>query len=122
MEKYQSIFGGELQVMKFGEIHTAEELGSEAALDQVMHAELRLDGRPIIFASDSPDPSELTVGNDTPIGVTGGKENLEEIKGWWEKLSEGSEIELPFDQVPWGATFGMLTDSFGTKWFFNVAG
>ncbi|WP_018295482.1 VOC family protein [Corynebacterium lubricantis] len=120
MELYNSVFGGELQIMKFDQVHTAEEVGGAENLDLVMHAELRVNGEPILFASDSPDAQELILGNDTPVAITGGPEDLEQIQGWWDQLSADSEISMPFGQVPWGASFGMLQDKFGTHWFFNV--
>ncbi|MHA2788951.1 VOC family protein [Corynebacterium sp. S7] len=120
MELYKSIFGAELQLMKFDQVHTAEEVGGAENLDLVMHAELHVNGEPILFASDSPDTQELTPGNDTPVAITGGAEDLAQIKGWWDQLSAESDILMPFSPVPWGASFGMLKDQFGTHWFFNV--
>ncbi|WIM68822.1 VOC family protein [Corynebacterium breve] len=122
MTFYHGIFGGDLQMMPFSQVHSAEEVGGAENLDKIMHSHIILDGRPIIFASDSPGENSITPGDDTPVAITGGSEDLEEIKTWWEALSADATILMPFDTVPWGASFGMLQDKFGTHWFFNVAG
>jgi PhnB protein len=28
---------------------------------------------------------------------------------------------MPFEKAPWGATFGMCVDRFGTSWMVNAA-
>lgn len=122
MEFYQSIFGGELTVATFRDVHSPEDVGGEANLDQVMHADLSLAGTPLLYASDSPAEMGLNPGNDTPVAVTGFAEDLERITGFWDALADEAEITMPFAEVPWGASFGMLVDRFGTHWYFNVAG
>ena len=49
-------------------------------------------------------------------------DNEEELRGYWQKLSEGAAIELPLETAPWGDTFGMLTDKFGIQWMVNITG
>jgi PhnB protein len=29
---------------------------------------------------------------------------------------------VPLEKAPWGDTFGMLTDKFGTDWLVNITG
>jgi len=29
---------------------------------------------------------------------------------------------MPFEKAPWGDTFGMFIDRFGTSWLINAAG
>lgn len=36
-------------------------------------------------------------------------------------LSEGGTVTMPFEKAPWGATFGMCVDRFGTSWMVNAA-
>ncbi len=35
--------------------------------------------------------------------------------------SEGGTVVMPFEPVPWGATFGMCVDRFGTPWMVSAA-
>jgi PhnB protein len=42
------------------------------------------------------------------------------LRGYWERLSEGGTVTMPFEKAPWGATFGMCVDRFGTSWMVNA--
>lgn len=118
MEFYHGIFGGELEIMNFGDMHQSEEVGGET--DKVMHSHILVGGSPLLFAADIIGGMEITAGEDTPISVTGGADALDEVKGYWQSLAEGGTVQMDFAPVPWGAYFGSLKDKFGTHWFFNV--
>ena len=34
-------------------------------------------------------------------------------------LGEGGQVEMPLQEMFWGAYFGSLVDKFGTHWMFN---
>ena len=38
---------------------------------------------------------------------------------FFEALKEGGAVDMPLQDVFWGARFGILTDKFGVKWMFN---
>lgn len=120
LEFYQSVFGGELQMRPFSTVHSPEEVGD--AGDQIMHAELRIDGHKLLFASDIPPGMQRIKGEDTPLSLTGGPELEEELRGYWEKLSAEGTITMPLEAVPWGAVYGAVEDKFGTHWMFNIGG
>jgi PhnB protein len=63
---------------------------------------------------------EFKPGSNISISLSG--DNEEELRGYWNKLSEGGTIGMPLEKAPWGDTFGMLTDKFGIGWMVNVAG
>jgi uncharacterized glyoxalase superfamily protein PhnB len=42
------------------------------------------------------------------------------LRTCWERLSEGGTVLMPFEQAPWGGTFGMCVDRFGTSWMVNA--
>ena len=44
------------------------------------------------------------------------------LRGYFERLGEGGTVAVPFEKAPWGDTFGMVVDRFGTSWMVNVAG
>ena len=44
-----------------------------------------------------------------------------QLRGYWERLSEGGTVVLPLEKAPWGDTFGMCVDRFGISWMVNVA-
>jgi PhnB protein len=44
------------------------------------------------------------------------------LRGYFERLGEGGTVAVPFEKAPWGDTFGMVVDRFGTSWLVNAAG
>lgn len=48
--------------------------------------------------------------------------NEDELKGYWDKLSDSAKIEQPLMKAPWGDNFDMLTDKFGIRWMVNISG
>jgi PhnB protein len=115
MEFYQSVFGGELNIMTFGEGH----MGEPADADKVMHAQLEANGM-TLMASDAPEHMPLDEGASIGISLSGDDEAV--LTGYWEGLVEGATIVAPLVKAPWGDTFGMLTDRFGVGWLVNISG
>jgi len=37
-------------------------------------------------------------------------------------IVESGTVTMPFEKAPWGDTFGMFIDRFGTSWLINAAG
>ena len=114
MDFYRSVFGGEVQVMPFGDM--AHEPSQR---DMVMHAQLNAPNGMVLMASDTPPEMERTVGNNISVSLSGNEET--ELRGYWDKLAAGGNIAYPLAKAPWGDTFGMLTDKFGVPWMVNIA-
>lgn len=117
MEFYQGVFGGELTVSTFGELQMSED-PSEA--DWVMHSQLATPGGLTLMGADVPKAMPWSEGGSISVSLSGDDEA--ELRGFWEKLSDGGQVEAPFERAPWGDTFGMCTDRFGVRWLVNVAG
>lgn len=121
MNFYQSVFGGELTSMTFGQMQMPGL--TEADADKVMHSQLTTESGFTLMASDTPASMELS-GPGTGFGVSlsGPAADEDELRGYWERLSDGATISAELMRAPWGDTFGMLTDRFGTNWMVNIAG
>ena len=39
----------------------------------------------------------------------------------FQTLAEGGEVEMPLQDMFWGACFGSLKDRYGVQWMFNCA-
>lgn len=116
MEFYQSVFGGELNVMSFGDMGG---MGMpEEAHSQVMHSDLMVNDGVTLMGSDQGGSSEPVAANGS-TSLSGDDEPT--LRGWWEGLSAGGTVTLPLEQAPWGDYFGQLTDRFGIAWMFNIA-
>ncbi len=118
MEFYQSVFGGELDVSTWSEMPDMPGYTPKMA-DQLMHSMLVVSDSITLMGADMPDSAGP---KDSPISVSLSGEDEAELRGWWDKLSDGAEVTAPFEKAPWGDTFGMCVDKFGVHWMVNVAG
>lgn len=115
MDFYRSVFGGDVQVMTFGQMaHDPSET------DLVMHSQLNAPNGMVLMGSDTPAAMARTQGNNISVSLSGDDEA--ELHGFWDKLADGATILLPLAKAPWGDSFGMLTDKFGIPWMVNIAG
>lgn len=117
MNFYQSVLGGDLTVSTFDDFHAAQD-ESEGPL--VMHSMLTTPTGITLMASDTPERMEYRPGTNFSISLSGDDE--EELRGYWDKLTDGATITMPLEKAMWGDTFGMLVDKFGISWLVNVAG
>lgn len=117
MEFYHSVFGGELSTSSFAEFQASDD---PAEQDKIMHSTLETGGGLVLMAADTPNRVEYTPGNNFSISLSG--EDETELRGYWDKLSEGGTVSMPLDKAPWGDVFGMCVDKYGVSWLVNIAG
>lgn len=115
MDHYQSVFGGELTRTTFGEAQASED---PAERDKVMHSMLTTEGGLVLMAADMPAGMGFTPGGSHAVSLSG--EDEAELRGYWDKLSDGGTVTAPLEKAPWGDTFGMCTDRFGIAWLVNI--
>ena len=113
MEFYQSVLGGEMR------INTFSEYGDEGN-DGVMHAMLETPGGFTLMASDTAPGMDYQEPSGFSISLSGDDET--ELRGYFDKLSEGGSVTMPLEKQMWGDQFGMLTDPYGMSWMVNIAG
>lgn len=117
MEFYRSVFGGDLTISTFAELHASQDPAED---DKVMHSMLRSPNGLVLMGSDTPDRMPYTPGDTYSVSLSGDDE--QELRGYWDRLSEGATILEPLTRAPWGDHFGMLTDRFGVRWLVNITG
>ena len=117
MEFYQTVFGGTLDINTFGEFHASED---PAEQDKVMHSQLTTDNGFTLMASDTPNGMDYKPGSNYSVSLSGEDEG--ELRGYWDKLSDGGSVTLPLEKAPWGDSFGMCVDRFGVSWMVNIPG
>ena len=117
MTFYQSVLGGELHLNTFGEFQASED---PAEQDKVMHAQLETPDGLVLMAADTPNSMEHRPQAGVSVSLSGDDEAR--LRGYWESLSDGGTVVMPFEKAPWGDTFGMCVDRFGTNWMLNAAG
>jgi PhnB protein len=117
IEFYRSVFGGELNLMTFGDMPGVPTEPAEA--DKVMHAMLTGDSGIVLMAADTPNGMDHQPFNGS-ISLSGDDEAT--LRGYWTKLVDGGQVGEPLEKAPWGDTFGMCVDRFGVHWMVNIAG
>ncbi|MGW9412549.1 VOC family protein [Arthrobacter cupressi] len=116
---YESVFGGELTISTFGDYQASQD---PAEADKVMHAMLVSGNGLVLMASDTPNGMPYNPGDNISVSLSGESSDEAELRGYWEKLSDGGTVAMPLEPAPWGDTFGMCTDKFGIAWLVNIAG
>lgn len=115
MTFYQTVFGGELSLNTFAELHASEDPTEQ---DKVMHAMLEADDGLVLMGADTPNSMEFNDGSGYSISLSG--EDEATLRGYWDALADGGTVGVPLEKAPWGDTFGMCTDKFGVGWMVNI--
>jgi PhnB protein len=114
MEFYQGVFGGDLRVNTFGEFGQPDSPDA----DKVMHSQLESPSGFTLMASDTPAGMPRNPGDTITISLSG--EDADELRGYWEKLSDGGNVTMPLEKQMWGDEFGMCVDKFGIPWMVDI--
>ena len=115
MNTYQSIFGGQLDIVTAAEMPDAPE---DAPADAIMHAALTLPSGGMLFASDDPSASEDS--GKTGMSVSYTATDPDDATKIFEALSKGGEVQMPVGPTSWSPAFGMCLDRFGVPWMVGV--
>jgi PhnB protein len=120
---YQTVFGGEFlgPVMRFRDAPPCKDQPplAEADLDLVMHIALPVLGGHLLMGTDAPATMGFTlvVGNNVQISLE--PDDRETTERLFQALADGGTVQMPLQDMFWGAFFGAVTDRFGIRWMFN---
>jgi PhnB protein len=114
-EFYRSVFGGELAMNTFGEFGASESPDA----DKIMHASLEAPNGFTLMGADTPTGMEFKPGTTMSVSLSG--DDGDDLRGYYEKLSEGGTVTMPLEKQVWGDEFGMVVDQFGVSWMVNIA-
>jgi PhnB protein len=123
-EFYKSVFGTEytMPIMRFKDAPpNPEHALCTADADLVMHVELPILGGHVLMGTDAPESMgfKLVMGNSCHLNLE--PDTRAEADRLFNALSEGGEVQMPIQDMFWGAYFGSLRDRFGTQWMVNCA-
>lgn len=117
MEFYQSVLGGELTLVTFG------DSGAEGPLATlVRYGRLEAPGITLTGADAPPEMGRLRGVGHVSVSLSGGPAYVEQLRRWFTALSEGGEVRQPLEAAPWGDERGVLVDRFGVSWLVTIAG
>ena len=114
LEFYKGVFGGNLTMNTFGEFGQQDSPDA----DMIMHGQLETDSGFTLMAADTPAGMERNPGNNIAVSLSG--DDADELRGYWEKLSDGGTVSVPLEKQMWGDEFGMCVDQFGIPWMVNI--
>src|SRR6266511_1188136 len=113
MEFYKRVFGGTLTLSTFGEYGAQDSPDA----DKIMHGMLETDSGLTLMGADTPAGMQRNPGDNITISLSG--TDADELRGYWEKLSDGGTVTMPLEKQMWGDEFGMCVDQFGMPWMVN---
>ncbi len=120
---YKSVFKTDFVngIQRFGEIPAdpSQTPIAENVKKMVLHVELPIMGQHVLMGTDAPKEMGFTVvqGNNMHIQIE--PETKEEADRIFIELSQGGKVEMPIQDMFWGAYFGSFTDKFGINWMIN---
>jgi PhnB protein len=122
---YRTVFGTKFEgdVNRFSDVPPQEGQPAVAEEDGnlVMHVALPILGGHLLRGTDAPESMGFKVmpGNNVYINLE--PDTRAETDRLFNALSEGGKVEMPLQEMFWGAYFGSCTDKFGVQWMFNCA-
>lgn len=116
---YKSVFGGEFaKIIRFKDIPNAEYLIAENELNKIMLIELPV-GENMLLANDIPEIMGRVNENENRSKISVRAHSSDEAEKLYRGLSEGGNIEVPFDNTSPAPYFGMFRDKFGIEWIVD---
>lgn len=122
---YRSVFGGDFNgpVHRFADVPAApgQPPMPEADRQLVMHVELAILGGHMLMGTDAPESMGFTVSAGNMVHINLEPDTRAEADRLFQGLSAGGKIEMPLQDMFWGAYFGSFTDRYGVRWMVNCA-
>jgi PhnB protein len=122
---YRDVFGTEFdgEIDRLGNVPLMEGQPPIADEDKnlVMHIQLPILGGHVLMGTDAPESMgfSLVFGNNSYVNLE--PDTRAEAERLFAALAEGGAVEMPLQEMFWGAAFGSLTDRFGVHWMVNCA-
>ena len=120
---YRTVFGGNFNgpIHRFADVPAApgQPLMSEADKKLVMHIELALPGGHMLMGTDATASMGFAVVHGNSVHINLEPDTRAETDHLFTALSAGATIDMPLQDMFWGAYFGSLTDQFGIHWMVN---
>lgn len=120
---YKKVFKSEFinGIQRFGDL--PQDPGhppiAEEVKKMILHIELPITGGHILMGTDAPKEMGFTVNTGNNMHIQIEPETREEAKRLFDELSEGGKIEMPIQDMFWGAYYGSFQDKFGINWMIN---
>lgn len=119
---YQTVFGGEIQIMRFSDFPDNSMGVPNEDLDKIANIALPLREDTMLMGTDTLESlnQTLTIGNN--FSITLETDTAEEAEELFNKLSDGGNVMMPLTETEWAEKYGMCADKFGIQWMVNYTG
>ena len=122
-EFYKSVFKTEYAapIARFGDTGgcNPDQPLSEEDKKLVMHVALPILGGHVLMGTDAPETLGFTctAGNNVYLNLE--PDTRTEADALFAALSAGGKVEMPMQEMFWGAYWGSFSDKFGIQWMIN---
>jgi PhnB protein len=115
---YKSVFGGEFaMIQRFSDTPQGEQV-PPTVRDKIMHVSLPI-GNNILMGTDACEEMGFNVKQGNNYYICLGPDSREDADKIFNGLAEGGKVNMPLQDMFWGAYYGDLTDKFGVQWMIN---
>ena len=122
---YQTVFKSELSapIARFKDAPPTPGQPPLAETDRelVMHIELPILGGHVLMGTDAPESMGFTVNQGNNVHINLEPDTRAEADRLFAALSAGGKVEMPIQDMFWGAYFGSFKDRYGINWMINHA-
>jgi len=121
-EFYKAVFKTDYsrQIARFSDMpQDPEHPLPEADKNLIMHIELPIVGGHTLMGTDAPESMGFKVKFGNNIHISLEPDTRDETERLFNDLSAAGKIEVPLQDMFWGAYFGSCTDKFGINWMIN---
>lgn len=121
-EFYARVLGGRVTAaFPYGDGPPGMSVGPEHK-DWLMHCWLEVGDQAIMGADMdtawAPNIDKPKNGFDVTLHT----DDANQARGWFDALSEGGQVTMPFEKTFWSPGYGALIDRFGVPWMVNTMG
>jgi PhnB protein len=117
LEFYKVVFGGSYEAMRIAGSPMATQAPPDWQ-DKIMHATFTAPG--ITFMAADGRPGKTVNPDEGNIALSLADSDVAAGTRIFNALAEGGTVTMPLEKQFWGATFGQVTDRFGTEWMLNL--
>lgn len=117
---YKSAFGGDFErIVRYKDMDFEGAPTSDKEAEKIMHIALPIGKTSVLMGSDTPEHMGKHNEMETRSKISVNAESKEEADKIFNGLSNGGQVEMPMQESPWGAYFGMFRDKFGIEWMIS---
>lgn len=115
---YEQVLGGKVTFSQtWGDSPMCKDMPAEMH-NLIMHSTMSVGDSQLMCADEPSDRYQQPRG----IHITLHFKDTAKGEGVFQKLSDGGQVEMPFQKTFWSPGFGMCVDKFGIPWMVNCEG